>query len=158
MSKRTILVIVGLITAFPVFAEPGACRDPDYDHFGLSAAQLRQIASQCTNESVARLFYNRAYHLDLVHRAQAQSDLIGYSPQHGQYLITPQRVRQVRTYRLYMTFIEQLAPGWFADMEEKVAFLNSEYDRHGELAELRLKGYDHLADFKEREARQRRDN
>jgi hypothetical protein len=148
--------MVGQNTAWA--GEHPACQDLAYDYHANSAAGLREIARTCHDPAIARLYYNRAYHLDLIHRAREQSDLISYSSRSGQYLATPERVRQMESYQLYMALIEAMAPRWFDDPAERIAFLNEEYDRHGELAELRLKGYDHLADFKEREFRRQRGN
>jgi hypothetical protein len=51
-----------------------------------------------------------------------------------------------------MALLEQMTPIWYPDSAGRVDFLNHEYDRHGEIARLRLRGYDHVADHLEREA------
>jgi hypothetical protein len=87
------------------------------------------------------LFYNRAYHSDLLEEGKTLSNLISYFGQDIK--------RHFEAYRLYIALIEQFAPYWYPDATERAAFLNTEYDRRGEVVELRLHGYDRLADLKE---------
>lgn len=54
-------------------------------------------------------------------------------------------------YRIYMALLESLTPVWFTANRERLEFLNSEYTRRMEIAELRLRGYDLQADQLERQ-------
>ena len=53
---------------------------------------------------------------------------------------------RIDSYSLYMALIEQMAPVWYPDASARVAFLNHEYDRRSEIARLRLRGYERVAD------------
>lgn len=56
----------------------------------------------------------------------------------------------LESYRIYIALIESFAPMWYENVEHRIAFLNAEYDKRSEVTELRLHGYDRLADLKER--------
>lgn len=127
--------------------EHRACRDADYPYQARSAAELRAIAVSCRPGPMAELYYYRAYYLDLITEAAAMSSLV--------VRLNPEYRHRFESHRLYMALIEVLAPVWFEQADERVAFLNAEYARAMEVAELRLRGYDRLADRLERQLYQR---
>ncbi len=92
---------------------------------------------------MAQLYYHRAYHADLLAEGNALADLIPYTQGEGSY--------HFQSYRMYMALIEAFAPNWYSDPVERVGFLNAEYERRAEIAELRLRGYDRRADRLERQ-------
>ncbi len=49
--------------------------------------------------------------------------------------------------------LEALAPLWFPDADARIEFLRNEYDHRGEVVELRLRGFDRIADRLERNRR-----
>jgi len=122
--------------------EHPACGDLDYRYEALASHELRSIAASCQSESVTNLYYNRAHHADLVNEARTLAGLISHS--------NARSSTRFETYQLYMTLVEQMAPTWYADVEERADFLNREYDQRGEIARRRLRGYDHIADYLER--------
>lgn len=126
--------------------EHPACRDVDYAYQDHASAELRAIASSCRYRDIAYLYYNRAYHADLLARADVLSSLIPYSGRERE------KRYDMASYRYYMAMVESLSSIWFDDPLSRIRFLNLEYDRRGEIAELRLKGYDHIADRLERRA------
>ena len=122
-----------------VFAEQHrACRDLDYPFGDHTPSERRAIAASCQSGPVARLYYHRARHADLVAEERTLARLIAYSPPASRY--------HFAAYEVYIALIEALAPVWYADPAARVEFLNAEYDHRGEVAELRLHGYDTLAD------------
>jgi hypothetical protein len=138
-----------LASGIAAAAEHPACRDADYSYSNLSSTEMRVIAASCKSEAFARLYYNRAYHADMVKEAKAQSDITVFSPDDATFHGTPERVRDFEAYRMYIELIEAFAPVWYKDPQERIAFLNKEYDRLGEIAELRLRGYGLIADYME---------
>lgn len=143
MTKYGILFITALFWGNTVNAQDHpACANLDYVYQNDSSKQLRAIAASCRSPAIAQLFYNRAYHKDLVKEGETLSLMVS--------LFSPDVTRHFEAYRLYIALIEAFAPLWYADPQTRVAFLNREYDRRGEVAELRLHGYDRLADLKEK--------
>jgi hypothetical protein len=132
-----------LVSSVACAQEYPGCQEPDYDYTGHSASELRAIAASCKWSAMRQLYYRRAYHADLVVESRILSGLIPYS--HRDVDV------QFEAYRIYMGLIEALAPVWFPDPAERIAFLNGEYGRRSEVAELRLRGYDQLADRLERQ-------
>jgi hypothetical protein len=147
MGRWAWALLAALTACGGAFAQehPG-CRDLDYPYQHLSSAELRAIAASCRYRDIAYLYYNRAYHADLLSRADALASLIPYSGREKE------KQYDMQSYRYYMAMLEQLASVWYPDPMARVRFLNLEYDRRSEIAELRLKGYDHIADRLERRA------
>jgi hypothetical protein len=52
---------------------------------------------------------------------------------------------------MFMTLVELFASRRFPKWTDRLVFLNGEYRKHNEIAELRLRGYDRLADRLERQ-------
>jgi hypothetical protein len=122
--------------------EHPACRDLDFPYASLSSGELRVIARSCAKEEIASLYYRRARHAELLDEGEVLSGLIPYSRR--------EQSSHFDTYRIYIAFLEAFAAVWYPDAGARAAFLNKEYDRLGEVAELRLRGYDNLADRLER--------
>lgn len=143
--KPTIPLLLSalLASANPVFAgDEARCLKLDDSPQLQSSAELRSIAASCPIPDISYLYYQRAYHADLVHEGQALSGLIPHGRHADRY--------DFESYRMYMAMIEMLAKDWYPDIQERVKFLNAEYDRRGEIAELRLHGYHRAANQLER--------
>jgi hypothetical protein len=123
--------------------EHEACSNLQYLYNTHTSKQLRAIAATCQSESMSRLYYNRAYHADLLQEGETLSQIVA--------LFSRDMRRHIEAYRVYIALIEAFAPSWYADAGARVAFLNKEYDQRGEVTELRLHGYDRLADVKEKQ-------
>lgn len=146
MRKLSALLLV-LLTAPAAAAgwEHPSCSQPPPGTEAASAAELRAIAETCRHPALARLHYNRAYHRYLVDEARVLSRLIAHAPDSAG--------TEFLAYRLYIALVEQMAPHWFDDPVRRAHFLNGEYQRRGEIAELRLRGRDNLADRLEQQVR-----
>lgn len=109
------------------------------------AELLRQAAKSCDSQSLAMLYYNRAYHADLLEHYRSVMRLDSYRGQED--------AKNYHAYRIFIGLSEALAQSRAASegQTEAVAWLNSVYERAGEIAELRLKGYDNLADRMDRQ-------
>ena len=146
--KNRAFVLLGLflLGAAPLYAEEHpACQNLDYRFESHSAAELRQIAATCTSEPLSTLYSYRAEHREMVEESELFASMLSYSrtgDTHG-----------AESYRIYIGLIESFAPLYYPEPAERIAFLTSEYERVSEIAELRLMGYDNLADRLERELR-----
>lgn len=144
MRNSVILLLGALFWSNNTLAqEHMACHNLDYDYQQQTSEQLRAIAASCKSSNVSHLYYNRAYHADLLKEGEALSGIVAAS---GRDL-----TRHIEAYRMYIALIEAFATSWYPDSEARAVFLNQEYDRRGEVAELRLHGYDRLADLKDKQ-------
>jgi hypothetical protein len=144
MKARAFLVLA--IMAMGGVAQAGehpACKDSRYPYASHTSSELRAIAKSCTVEAIASLYYRRARHADLIDEGEVLSGLIPHSRR--------EQSSYFDTYRIYIAFLEAFSAVWYPDFSDRAAFLNKEYDRLGEVAELRLRGYDNLADRLERQ-------
>ncbi len=139
MKIDKLLIALALTVSGSALAqEHPACSKLDYHLEPYDSTLLRAIAASCKSESIANLYYNRAYHADLVIEGTTLAELDVYSREGN--------VAHFDRYRLYMALLEQMAPIWYEDSAERASLLNREYDRSNEVARLRLRGYDHAAD------------
>ena len=69
---------------------------------------------------------------------KALSGIILYNWETSEYQLT--------AYRLYIAMVEESAPLYYPDVQQRVEFLNTIYERRSEMVELCLKGNDRLAD------------
>jgi hypothetical protein len=137
-----IAVLIGVAVAYGT--QHPACRDIDYPYSQHTPVQLRDIAASCRSEAVAQLYYHRAYHAELLAEGDALSGRIPHRQQ--------QAANYLNAYRLYIALIEAFAARRMPNPLDRVRFLNAEYERHAEVVELRLHGYDKLADRLEKQA------
>ncbi|KPK40820.1 MAG: hypothetical protein AMJ69_01025 [Gammaproteobacteria bacterium SG8_47] len=146
MRLLTVVCLVCALGTTPTSwaQEHYACNDTALGSALRDSAQLRTIAASCTNRPISELYYNRASHLDLVDEARVLDGLIAFGA-HGSS-------DTLLGYQMYIAMIESFAPVWFPRLEDRVLFLNAEYERRGEIARLRLRGYDPLADRLERQS------
>lgn len=135
-----VLGINGTATA-PVNA---GCVDIGIKYLQRSAAEVREMAERCDEPALADLYFKRAYHLELLQRNTAST---------GKLITYGGRSSSLREYRLYIAMLEGLAPHWLPDRASRTEFLRGEYDHRGEVVELRLRGFDRLADRLERKRR-----
>lgn len=147
MRVATVLLVCVLSWAWgsvKAADEHTACRDLDFVYQNHTAEQIRAIAQSCHSDTISQLYFNRAYHMDLLQEGEALSQLIATS--------SGNITHHIESYRLYIALIESFAPSWYGDdMQGRITFLNREYDRRGEVTELRIRGYDRLADLKEKQ-------
>ena len=142
MNTKQVFAILVLIMPFNLLAEENpACAIPGSLFTEKSANELRSIAASCNAPNVARLFYNKAYHKDLLAEGKILARIDTINNQSGY---------QITAYRLYIALVEELAPVYYPDINQRIDFLNQVYERRGEVVELRIRGYDKLADALEK--------
>ena len=146
MIVKVVIAIVGMSMSLLTGAEEhSACRNPLADYTNHSSSELSTIASSCKSPAVANLFFNRASQNDLEELDHVYSSLIPYRPRGDRH--------HFDSYQMFITLVEVFAGENSQSVEENtVEKLNSVYDIAGEIAELRLRGYDLQADALEREA------
>jgi hypothetical protein len=121
--------------------EHPACIDLALNEPGYSGMELLEIARSCTSPVVAELYFNRAQHLRLLNKYSLfEQSLLHYGARYNQAYI--------ESYRIYIA----LAEAFFSQnlnmdkQQQTVARLNRIYELSSEIAELRFRGYDLLAD------------
>jgi hypothetical protein len=121
-------------------SEPAACREP----FGATGdiprpdpAALRRIARDCTDAVVRRLYYNRAYHTELLADLRTLARLKkGYD--------AGDRTR-LEQGRIYIGLTESFAARAWPRRPGVIIALNRAYEQSIRTVELTIGGYDRLA-------------
>lgn len=121
-----------------VASEHPACLDLNMRYEKFSSEQLRDIAESCKEKYLRSLYYHRAYHADLVEESETYAELETFRKNTVKESIT--------SYAMYIALVEALSSSWFPERNKRAAFLNVQYEKHTEIAELRLHGYDNLAE------------
>jgi hypothetical protein len=135
-------ILIMVFTNVAAAKENPACHDQNFNHINTSAGELRAIAVTCEEKAVARLFYNRAYHKELLSEGKVLSGIILHNTESNDY--------ELIAYRLYIAMVEELAPLYYPDVKQRIEILNKVYERRSEVIRLRLRGNDRLADALER--------
>ena len=134
------LMLCSLQSTVATAASPlSGCGAPVASQIPSDSVELRAIATGCPPGAKADLWYNRAYHAELLNRYRSAMQVEVYRTQDD--------ARNYHSYRMFIDLSEAMAryamPTCGVDT---VAWLNSIYDRAGEIAEMRLRGYDLQAD------------
>lgn len=130
-------------------ARPASCSANQALHINLPGDTLRQLAAACGDGPVSRLFNNRAYTSDIEHDYQTYLQLIPYQRAGSRDQV------DYYAYRMFLGLAEAFAPKAAETSAARVEWLNQAYEQANELAELRMKGYDRLADRRAREMQAR---
>ena len=144
MGLRSALSMLCFLLSGVVAAQgpSGECRGTPAVEPSAGPAELRATAERCPPGPTADLWYNRAYHSDLLRRYRSAMELEVYRASDD--------ARNYHSYRIFIGLSEALARHARRSGDpENVVWLNSIYDRAGEVAEMRLKGYDLQADHLE---------
>lgn len=133
--------------ALPAADEHIACRQPgSYESY--STETLLEIAHSCKAHEVANLFYNRANHLiQLKKYIQFERSLHNLDSGGG--------IAYIDTYRIHIALAEALLNKSLNLDAGSIRRLNRIYEHSSEIAELRFRGYDLLADRLERQQGQK---
>jgi hypothetical protein len=124
-------------SAFSGGSEHPACRMPFPAFDSPSTDFLRSIASSCRDEETAMLFYNRAYHREVMADLRRLCGL--ETGRDGEDEI---RYEQGR---IFIAVAEEMARiAWIEGRPGTLDALNAAYDRSIETAEYTIKGYNLL--------------
>jgi hypothetical protein len=139
--RQALLLLALALTALdaPAGEAPECIRAP-FEHAGHSPRQLRAIAAACPERIMARLYYNRAYHLELLEDFRALGSLISYGGA-GSSIHAEAYRTLIGLYEAFARAAWQRSGG-----AQVIAALNDGYEKATAVAELRLKGQDNLAD------------
>ncbi len=143
------ILIVLLLLPLPLLAgEHPACHTPALTEPFDSSDQIRAIAASCREPLVSELYLNRAHHLSLLHKYSAfERSLVHYGNRDDRSYID--------AYRIYIGLAEAFFVPALSqdDPSSALSRLNRIYDQSEEIAELRFRGYDLLADQLEQKQR-----
>ncbi|WP_275098579.1 hypothetical protein [Sedimenticola hydrogenitrophicus] len=131
-------VLGGLFSLNGSAANPNDCYNPFTHSAEYPPAQLRQVAKKCDETAIANLFYNRAYHAELLDKFQILNRLQAHQPTDD--------LTHYHTQRIFIALAEAFADrAWTRGEAQAITLLNRQYDRSIEIAEYQLRGYDKLA-------------
>jgi hypothetical protein len=138
------IVLISFLSVCPVYAEPpSACDRPSLEDLEISAEQLCAIAETCKRPEVAKLYYKRAYLREILDEYDQFNAMIS-ADQTSQ--------ANFEAYRILIGLAEAFAAEALSKGDVDVlSRLSRTYDRYIEIAELRLKGYDLIANRMERD-------
>ncbi|MEW8300491.1 MAG: hypothetical protein AB2712_16760 [Candidatus Thiodiazotropha sp.] len=124
-----------------------ACQQPNaYEDYNVDT--LLSIANSCQDVEVANLFFNRANH---IRRVEKYIDF----EQSLHRLRVGENIAYIDSYRIHIGLAEALFnKGLSLRATRTLSQLNRIYERSAEIAELRFRGYDLIADRLERRLRQ----
>jgi hypothetical protein len=144
MHARSIGVLIFIFSGSLLGGdEHAACEQPSaYKDYGVKA--LLSIARSCKVDEVAELFYNRANHIRRVKKYFQFESKINKSGMRD-------NMAYIDAYRIHIGMAEALLGKALApNATQTLSRLNLIYERSGEIAELRFKGYDLLANERQR--------
>jgi hypothetical protein len=121
--------------------EHSACFDLALSEPGYTRIELVAIAHSCTSPMVADLYYNRAQYLRLLNKySHFEQSLHHYN--------TRDHLAYIESYRIHIALAEAFSSQDLSTDKQfqTLARLNRIYELSSEIAELRFKGYDLLAD------------
>jgi hypothetical protein len=145
---RRVFGLAMLLLALPLMAqEHAACRDVALATQHYSMRELQSIAYSCQVPEVSELYLNRAHHQRLLQMYDRfERSLHHYGDRdHRAY---------IESYRIHIGLAEAFAGVRLQQLDEGVLQrLNRIYEESGEIAEMRFRGYDLIADRLERKFR-----
>jgi hypothetical protein len=146
MQLRTLgalLMLAGFASS--AMGQHAACQQLNIAQGKYSQEVLVEIAKSCIDPAVSELYFNRAYHLRMLEKYRFfERSLSHYRGDAGQAYIDAYRIH----IGLAEAFIERQLS---SNKIEAVRQLNEIYDQSSEIAEMRFRGYDLLANRMERE-------
>ena len=147
--KRGLVAFILLGVGSGVFAadQHPACLALHETEQRYTTDELLAIGRSCRDAEVAELFYNRAHHRQLLEKYQRfERSLIHYGDrEHRAY---------IESYRIHIGLAEAFSQSAQAlDSKLTLQRLNRIYEESGEIAEMRFRGYDLIADRLERKLR-----
>ncbi|MBT2969944.1 MAG: hypothetical protein B6D72_06700 [gamma proteobacterium symbiont of Ctena orbiculata] len=133
-------------SALQAAGEHFACQQPNaYEDYNVET--LLSIAQSCQVIEVADLFFNRANH---IRRVEKYIDF----EQSLHNLRAGENIAYIDSYRIHIGLAEALFnKGLVPHARQTLSRLNRIYERSAEIAELRFRGYDLIADRLERRLR-----
>ncbi|MBW9259031.1 MAG: hypothetical protein K1562_15580 [Candidatus Thiodiazotropha sp. (ex. Lucinisca nassula)] len=138
---RWVLGMVFFYAGYSVSEEHPACLDLPLTEPGYSTGELLTIAKSCKSPQVADLYFHRAQHIKLLKKFHDfERGLLQYGEKDDDSYI--------ESYRIHMAVIEAFSTHDLLNdrRHQTLATLNRIYEQSHEIAELRFRGYDLIAD------------
>ncbi|MEW8624785.1 MAG: hypothetical protein AB2551_03440 [Candidatus Thiodiazotropha sp.] len=138
---RWILGMLFFYTGYSVSDEHPACLDLPLTEPGYSIGELLTIANSCKSPQVADLYFHRAQHIKLLKKFQEfERGLLQYGEKDDDSYI--------ESYRIHIAIIEAFSSRNLRTekRDQTLVTLNRIYEQSHEIAELRFRGYDLIAD------------
>jgi hypothetical protein len=131
--------------AASVMGQHAACQQLNISSGIYSQETLVEIAQSCREPAISELYFNRAYHLRMLEKYRFfERSLSHYRGEVGQAYID--------AYRIHIGLAEAFIEKYLSSNRiEAVIQLNEIYDQSSEIAEMRFRGYDLLANRMEKE-------
>lgn len=141
---HSIILLFALISSSCAFAQtPFTCSTSYFSSLSDTAQKLRDTAAKCSNQQLSRLYYNRAYHHELMTERRSLAKLLTKNAENRED-------HQITGDLLYIALVEAFAPHRYKNENKRVDFLNKVYEQRSEIMELRLRGYDKRAELLEK--------
>jgi hypothetical protein len=134
-----------LVLVCPLMArEHPACQDAALAGQHYDRQELLSIARSCQAPAVSELYFNRAYHQSMLQKYERFERSLRHfgDRDHRAY---------IESYRIHIGLAEAFAHQYLRQRDAKVIQrLNRIYEQSGEIAEMRFRGYDQMADWLEK--------
>jgi hypothetical protein len=136
---------MGLMTWQASAREHPACKDLAFVDIYDSTDKLLYIANSCRTPAVSELYLNRAHYRQMLREFERFERSL-------MHLGDGDNRAYIESYRIHIGLAEAFAASRLAlQDEEMVRQLNRLYDESTEIAEMRFRGYDLIADRLERQ-------
>ena len=145
MGRWITVLMMGLLAWQAHAQEHPACKNLVFADLYDSTEELLSIANSCRAPAVSELYLNRAHHRRMLQKFEMFERSL-------------MRLREgdnrayIESYRIHIGLAEAFAAGRLSlQDEEAVRRLNRVYDESTEIAEMRFRGYDLIANRLERQ-------
>ncbi|ODC01458.1 hypothetical protein A3197_02990 [Candidatus Thiodiazotropha endoloripes] len=138
---RWVLGMFFFYAGYSLSEEHPACLVLPLTEPGYSTGELLTIANSCKSTQVAELYYHRAQHINLLRKfKEFERGLLQYGEKDDDSYI--------ESYRIHIAIIEAFSShDLLTDKRDQtLVTLNRIYEQAHEIAELRFRGYDLIAD------------
>jgi hypothetical protein len=138
---RWLLGMLFFFAGYATSAEHPACQNLPLSDPGYTTSELLTIAQSCRSPQVADLYFHRAQHLRLLKKyTEFERGLLHISESDDNSYI--------ESYRIHIGLVEAFSSqALLSEKRDQALYrLNTIYEQSQEIAELRFKGYDLIAD------------
>lgn len=144
MVRWIVAILMGAMTGTVSAQEHPACKDLVFIDLYDSTDELLLIAKSCQVPAVSELYLNRAHHREMLKEFEHfERSLMQLGERDNRAYI--------ESYRIHIGLAEAFAAARLSRQDEAVVRrLNRLYEESTEIAEMRFRGYDLIADWLER--------
>lgn len=144
MGRWIVAILMGAVTSVVTAQEHPACKDLVFIDLYGSTDELLLIANSCRAPAVSELYFNRAHHRQMLKEFE-------HFERSLMQLGERDNLAYIESYRIHIGLAEAFAAARLSLQDETVVRqLNRLYEESTEIAEMRFRGYDLIADRLER--------